>query len=83
MGECRECETPLFGREVCEDEQACDDRMRMQKIDVAVMALDAINGDDPEAAHAIADVILLSLVPAKVCKAYEDLVKRCNWWASA
>jgi hypothetical protein len=52
-------------------------------IDEAVEKLDAINASDPEAAHGIADEILLSLLPLEVNQAYTRLVQRCRWWASA
>lgn len=48
-----------------------------------VQQLDAINGHDPERAHGLADDVLLSCVPAEVRDAYERLVERCGWWATA
>jgi hypothetical protein len=50
---------------------------------VAGDALDAIDPGDPEAAHDEADKILLALVPPFVAAAYERLVARSEWWASA
>lgn len=49
----------------------------------AVNSLEAISGDDPEAAHSEADAILLAFVPAEVAHAYERLTNRCRWWATA
>jgi hypothetical protein len=46
-------------------------------------ALDAISGDDPEAAHALADEVLLAAVPREVAEAYERLQGRAAWWATA
>lgn len=45
--------------------------------------LDALDVDDPEAAHSKADELLLSLVPAEVADAYRRVVKRADWWAAA
>src|SRR5690554_1180466 len=45
--------------------------------------LDALDVDDPEAAHGEADELLLSLVPAEVADAYRRVVKRADWWAAA
>lgn len=45
--------------------------------------LDALDADDPEAAHGKADELLLSLVPAEVADAYRRVVKRADWWAAA
>lgn len=49
----------------------------------AVMALDAIDADDPEGAHGCADEILLALVEPEVRDAYRRLVERSAWWATA
>lgn len=49
----------------------------------AIKALNAIDGGDPEVAHSQADDILLAYVPEDVRNAYQALVKRCGWWASA
>lgn len=51
--------------------------------DDAVAALDALDVSDPEAAHGAADEILLSVAPDIVRMAYQRLVARCPWWASA
>lgn len=45
-----------------------------------VEALDKMQSEDPEAAHVMADRLLLDLVDAEVVEAYERLVKRCRWW---
>jgi hypothetical protein len=57
--------------------------MRKQQIEILRRKLDAISGDDPEAAHGKADAILLEAVPEDVRRAYERLTERCGWWASA
>lgn len=49
----------------------------------AVAALDAMSVADPEAAHGEADEILLKLVPDEVREAYQRLVARAPWWATA
>lgn len=49
----------------------------------AVARLNTLDTSDPEEAHALADEILLSAVPAAVAKAYNDLVDRCDFWATA
>ena len=49
----------------------------------AVAALDAIDGGDPDGAHGEADKILLAYVDPSVAGAYERLVERCAWWATA
>ena len=57
--------------------------MSATEIYAAILALDAIDGGDPEAAHGEADHIILSLVPIEVRNAYERLTVRCDWWATA
>jgi hypothetical protein len=48
----------------------------------AVAALEALKDkNDPEAAHAAADTILLATVPKAVREAYVELVKGSDWWA--
>jgi hypothetical protein len=49
----------------------------------AVEALDAIDGGDPEGDHGDADHILLTIAPPEVRRAYERLVSRARWWATA
>lgn len=48
----------------------------------AVSALNNIDPNDPEGAHAQADAILLAMAPPVVRAAYERLRdERCPWWA--
>ena len=54
-----------------------------KRIALAVADLDAIDGTDPESAHAKADDILLALVPPDVREAYHELWDRCDWWVTA
>lgn len=49
----------------------------------AVKALDALNGHDPEKAHAEADEILLAVVPPSVKAAYKRLQERAGKWNCA
>lgn len=50
----------------------------------AVEALDAIDPKgDPERAHDEADRILLHTVPQEVREAYQRVVSRSPWWATA
>ena len=49
----------------------------------AVFALDSISSVDPDSAHCMADEVLMAQVPAEVRDAYERLVARCGWWATA
>lgn len=49
----------------------------------AIYKLDTLPTDDPEGAHAEADEILLAAVDPSVKAAYERVVSRCSWWASA
>lgn len=50
----------------------------------AVAELDLIAGDgDPEADHGFADKVLLATVDHEVREAYDRLVQRARWWASA
>lgn len=54
----------------------------------AVAALDAIapdapTGGDPDGNHGEADKILLAAVHPDVAAAYERLVERSRWWATA
>lgn len=54
------------------------------EVEKAVAALDAIDPDDPEAAHQRADGVLLALAGDAVAKAYRRLRDdRCSWWACA
>lgn len=45
--------------------------------------LDAIDAGDPERAHGEADLVLLAVVPLAVQRAYERVIDRSPWWASA
>lgn len=50
----------------------------------AVKALDAIDGnDDPEVAHVEADRVLYTIVPPEVQAAYDRVLNRTRWWATA
>lgn len=49
----------------------------------AIARLDALPTDDPEVAHSAADDILLAVVPDEVRLAYEGVVARSSWWATA
>jgi hypothetical protein len=49
----------------------------------ATLDLRAIPSADPDAAHSTADDILLSAVLPDVRDAYNDLIRRCAWWATA
>jgi len=51
--------------------------------DEAVAKLDALSGDDPDGAHCEADDVLLALVPTEVADAYQRVMERCPWWATA
>jgi hypothetical protein len=59
------------------------ERNLTEAIERAVAELDAIDGSDPEGAHGLADAILREVVPAEVNDAYERVVTRCRWWATA
>lgn len=48
----------------------------------AVRLLDSL-GTDPESDHSAADDVILRLVDKRVRDAYERLVARSGWWASA
>lgn len=48
-----------------------------------VAHLDAIETDDPEAAHAEADALLLAYVHPDIKAAYDRVAKRCARWAAA
>jgi hypothetical protein len=54
-----------------------------ERVDELVAALDAVDAVDPEVAHGDADRLLLEFVPPRVEAAYERLVERCRWWATA
>ncbi len=49
----------------------------------AITRLNSIDHGDPEEAHSEADEIILSLVSIEVAAAYQALVERCAWWATA
>jgi hypothetical protein len=51
--------------------------------ETAVATLDGMAGQDPEADHGDADQVLLAVVPPEVAAAYERLVDRAAWWATA
>lgn len=46
-------------------------------------ALDAIDADDPGAAHSRADELLLRHAGPNVADAYKRLTARAGWWATA
>lgn len=48
-----------------------------------VAALDAMQTDDCEGAHADADALLLSIMPTEIQEAMARLHGRCRWWACA
>lgn len=51
---------------------------------LVVSALDAIDpAEDPEQAHALAEKVLLAALGPEVRAAYDRLVARAPWWASA
>jgi hypothetical protein len=54
-----------------------------RKVEALVEKLDALDESDPEAAHSAADAILLDAVHPAVRAAYERLVERSHWWATA
>lgn len=49
----------------------------------AVKALDTIDVSDPERAHGEAEAILRDFAPRSVREAYDRVVARARWWASA
>lgn len=49
----------------------------------AIAALDSIGAGDPEAAHCVADGILMNMVPVEVRDAYSRVIDRQEWWACA
>lgn len=49
----------------------------------AVQALSRITTEDPEAAHAEAEEILLAYAGPEIETAYRSLIARSRWWASA
>ena len=49
----------------------------------AALALDSLDTSDPEEAHGNADAILLANAHPSVAAAYQRVVDRCNWWATA
>lgn len=48
-----------------------------------VALLDSMTGADAERAHGLADSLLLHAVPIEVKEAYERLVDRADFWATA
>lgn len=56
------------------------DRLQPATPEEAVAALNALTGEDPEADHAKAELILLSVVPAEVLEAHRRLIARSRWW---
>jgi len=53
-------------------------------IQMAIAALDAIDpSGDPEAAHGEAEAVLLAVLGPEGKAAYDRLVDRASWWASA
>lgn len=51
--------------------------------DEAVAKLDDISGQEPDGDHGRADDILLECVSPRVKAAYERLIERARWWATA
>ena len=53
----------------------------------AIERLDAIDGSDPEMAHAVADLTLIAYLEqighGEVVEAYNRVIDRCSWWACA
>lgn len=49
----------------------------------AIEALDALEGDDGEGLHSMADRIILDRVPIAVFEAYDRVVERVEFWACA
>lgn len=48
-----------------------------------IKQIDALESGDPEQAHGAADDLVLSVVHPEVKAAYDRLVARCGWWATA
>ena len=48
-----------------------------------VAMLDALDADDPEHAHSAAERVMLDALGPEVSAAYDRLVARASWWASA
>ena len=58
----------------------------MMTIESAVKQLRELDPADPDAAHSQADQIVLEYLKyqaPEIAKAYDDLVGRCAWWATA
>lgn len=49
----------------------------------AIQQLNALSGGDPDGDHGQADKILLAYVPPDMAAAYDRLVDRAAWWATA
>lgn len=54
-----------------------------ERSDGCIRALDAIDASDPEAAHGLADELLLGYVSPDVRLAYMRVIDRCKWWGTA
>jgi hypothetical protein len=48
-----------------------------------VALIDAIDGGDPDGAHAMLDNLLYDRQPPEVRDAIDRLIRRCAWWATA
>jgi hypothetical protein len=48
-----------------------------------VALIDAIDGGDPDGAHAMLDNLLYDRQPPEVRDAIDRLIDRCDWWATA
>lgn len=55
----------------------------MKTTEELVAAIDAVSGDDPEAAHGALDDLLLEQMSVEVRLAAMRLMSRCSWWACA
>lgn len=62
---------------------APDDRPSAEELLGIMLELDTMPEGDPEAAHHMADRLLLQAVHPEIAAAYRRLVERCEWWACA
>ena len=55
--------------------------------EAAITKLESLDCTDPERAHSAADEALLTFIKGAgfegIAEAYERVVARCSWWASA
>ncbi|KKK79071.1 hypothetical protein LCGC14_2837210 [marine sediment metagenome] len=55
--------------------------------EAAITKLESLDFTDPERAHSAADEALLTFIKGTgfegIAEAYEHVVARCSWWASA